>query len=71
MPALQAPWLLWTTRQRSAQHSHLAGDAMLCLICHAVPAVPAGVALGKCIEYGFTFADQVAAQLQKAAAKTA
>lgn len=26
---------------------------------------PAGVALGKCIEVGFTFADQVAAQLQK------
>ncbi|KAI7846430.1 hypothetical protein COHA_000043 [Chlorella ohadii] len=30
----------------------------------------AGVALGKCIEYGFTFADQVAAQL-KAAPKSA
>ncbi|KAL4430008.1 hypothetical protein ABPG77_004378 [Micractinium sp. CCAP 211/92] len=31
----------------------------------------AGVALGKCIEYGYTFADQVAAQLAKSAAKTA
>lgn len=31
----------------------------------------AGVALGKCIEYGYTFADQVAAQLAKSGAKTA
>ena len=32
-----------------------------------MPSTRAGVALGKCIEYGFTFADQVAAQLKKGA----
>lgn len=35
------------------------------------PLPTAGVALGKCIEYGFTFADQVASQLKKAAASSA
>jgi hypothetical protein len=35
------------------------------------PLLAAGVALGKCIEYGFTLADQVAAQLKKAAASSA
>ena len=35
----------------------------------STPPLSAGVALGKCIEYGYTFAGQVAEQLKKTAAK--
>jgi hypothetical protein len=36
--------------------------------CVLACACPAGVALGKCVEYGYEFANKVAAQTKKAAA---
>ena len=47
---LDAPASIWPANQ---------------LHTHTPTHPPAGVALGKCIEVGFTFADQVAAQLRK------